>query len=77
MRKGQSVHVWNRFLGSWAGPFEVVGVEEDGALIRRPGDREPLPNRFPADQLAVSDGAPHGASGDSLPYDLEQDRPTR
>jgi hypothetical protein len=51
MQRGERVQVWNKFLGTWSGPFEVVEVTAEGAEVRRPGDREPLPNRFPHDQV--------------------------
>jgi hypothetical protein len=58
MEKGEQVQVWNRFLGAWSGPFEVVEVSPEGAELRRPGDREPLPRRFPPDQVRGT-MAPH------------------
>jgi hypothetical protein len=57
---GAHVAVWNEFLGRWSGPFEVVGVSAAGCQVRRPGDRDPLPQVFrrvePVDPGAPGDG---------------------
>jgi hypothetical protein len=59
-RVGTYVDVWNKFLGRWSGPFEVVASSGDGCRVRRPGDQEPLPETFlPAEVTAV--GAPRSA----------------
>ena len=54
---GTRVDVWNKFLGRWSGPFEVVASSSDGFRVRRPGDSDPLPETFLPAEIAVV-GAP-------------------
>jgi hypothetical protein len=53
---GTYVDVWNKFLGRWSGPFELVDISAEGCRVRRPGDREPLPETFmPTEVAAIRD----------------------
>jgi hypothetical protein len=48
---GNRIEVWNHFLGSWTGEFEIAAVADGGYRIRRSTDNEILPRAFPADDL--------------------------
>jgi hypothetical protein len=48
---GGRIEVWNQYLGSWAGEFEIESVGTRGYRIKRASDDEILPRPFPADQL--------------------------
>ena len=45
---GGRIEVWNQFLGSWTGEFEVESVADEGVRIRRSTDNSVLPRAFPA-----------------------------
>jgi hypothetical protein len=48
---GGRIEVWNQFLGSWAGDFEIASVADTGYRIRRATDDEILPLDFPAEDI--------------------------
>jgi hypothetical protein len=48
---GGRIEVWNQYLGSWAGEFEIESVGVRGYKIKRATDDEILPRSFPAEQL--------------------------
>ncbi len=44
---GSTVEVWNRSLSEWCGPFQVTKADDEGVLVRRLDERQPLPQAFP------------------------------
>ena len=44
---GTTVEVWNRSLSDWCGPFQVASVDDEGVLVRRMDEPQPLPQLFP------------------------------
>lgn len=51
LRTGGRIEVWNQYLGSFAGEFEIASVAEAGYRIRRTSDDEVLPRHFAAEDL--------------------------
>ena len=64
LRAGTRVEVATHFTGSWAGGFEVVGLDPDGYRLRRLSDGAMIPNDFdlsevrPAPRDAARAGTP-------------------
>lgn len=48
LQAGGRIEIWNRFLGSWTGDFEIASVAENGYRVRRTSDDAVLPTAFPA-----------------------------
>ena len=48
---GIHVEVRSRFDRSWSKGFEVVGIADDGYVLRRLSDGEILPTHFPRDDV--------------------------
>ena len=51
LSSGIRVEVRSRFDRSWAKGFEVVGLAEDGYVVRRMSDGEILPTHFARDDV--------------------------
>ena len=51
LKAGIRVEVRSRFDRTWAKGFEVVGLAEDGYVLRRLSDGEVLPTHFPRDDV--------------------------
>ena len=51
LQTGGRIEVWNRYLGSFAGDFEIASVADDGYRIRRTSDAEVLPHNFAAEDI--------------------------
>ena len=51
LRAGIRVEVRSRFDRSWAKGFEVVGLADDGYVLRRLSDGEILPTHFARDDV--------------------------
>jgi hypothetical protein len=51
LHAGGRIEVWNQFLGSWTGEFEIASVADEGYRIRRATDNEVLPRPFAAEDL--------------------------
>ena len=51
LEAGGRIEVWNRFLGSFAGDFEIAAVADSGYHIRRTSDDEVLPRQFSAEDI--------------------------
>lgn len=48
LQAGGRIEVWNQFLGSWTGEFEIAAIGDEGYRIRRSTDNTVLPRAFPA-----------------------------
>lgn len=55
LETGGRIEVWNQFLGSWAGEFEIASVADTGYRIRRSTDDEVLPLDFAAEDIRPLD----------------------
>jgi len=51
LQTGGRIEVWNQYLGSFAGEFEIAAVADAGYRIRRSSDDEVLPSHFPAEDI--------------------------
>jgi len=51
LEMGGRIEVWNHYLGSFAGEFEIAAVADSGYHIRRTTDDEVLPGQFPAEDI--------------------------
>jgi hypothetical protein len=51
LQAGGRIEVWNRYLGSFAGDFEIASVADAGYRVRRTSDDEVLPRHFAAEDI--------------------------
>ena len=66
LRAGTRVEVANHFTGSWAGGFEVVGLDPDGYRVRRVSDGAVIPNDFDRSEVRPARRrAAHGEKGET------------
>ena len=48
-----AVEIWNEFSQRWTSGFVVVEIVAEGFVVRRAGDRTPVPTAIPAGRVRL------------------------